>query len=156
MIKPTKWLCPQRRLRVFAVRMEKAWVLSYPLSAQRRLWSDWADVHSDLSLRWAHSHIVGFVMSRLKWANAWVLSYPLSAQRRLWSDWAVVHSDLSLRWAHSHIVGFVMSRLKLASDFSEISCTDWRSKNEPAHEIMALLSSVNSFFKRVFADIQWS
>ena len=29
---------------VFAVRMKKAWVLSYPLSAQRRLWSDWADV----------------------------------------------------------------------------------------------------------------
>ena len=26
---------------VFAVRMKKAWVLSYPLSAQRRLWSDW-------------------------------------------------------------------------------------------------------------------
>ena len=28
---------------VFVVRMKKAWVLSYPLSAQRRLWSDWAD-----------------------------------------------------------------------------------------------------------------
>ena len=27
--------------------------------------SDWADAQSDLSLRWAHSHIVGFVMSRL-------------------------------------------------------------------------------------------
>ena len=27
---------------VFAVRMKKARVLSYPLSAQRRLWSDWA------------------------------------------------------------------------------------------------------------------
>ena len=27
--------------RVFAVRMEKAWVLSYPLGAQGRLWSDW-------------------------------------------------------------------------------------------------------------------
>ena len=25
----------------FAVCMKKAWVLSYPLSAQRRLWSDW-------------------------------------------------------------------------------------------------------------------
>ena len=27
-------------IRVFAVRMKKAWVLSYPLSAQRRLWSE--------------------------------------------------------------------------------------------------------------------
>ena len=29
------------------------------------LWSDWADAQADLSLRWAHSHFVGFVMSRL-------------------------------------------------------------------------------------------
>ena len=50
--------------RVFAVRMKKAWVLNYPLSAQRRLWSDWAD----LSLHCAHSHFVGFVMSRLIWS----------------------------------------------------------------------------------------
>ena len=46
--------------------MKKAWVLSYPLTAQRRRWSDWADAQADLSPRWAHSHCVGFVMSRLK------------------------------------------------------------------------------------------
>ena len=34
---------PPSLIRVFAVRMKKAWVLSYPLSAQRRLGSDWAD-----------------------------------------------------------------------------------------------------------------
>ena len=45
---------PPSLIRVFAIRMKKPWVLSYPLSAQRRLWSDWAD-----------SHFVGFVMSRL-------------------------------------------------------------------------------------------
>ena len=28
-------------------------------------WSDWADAQADLSLRWAHTHFVGFVMSRL-------------------------------------------------------------------------------------------
>ena len=39
---------------VFAVRMQKAWVLSYPLSAQQITWSDWADAQADLSLRWAH------------------------------------------------------------------------------------------------------
>ena len=48
------------------IRMKKAWVLSYPLSAQRRGWSDWADAQVDLSLRWAHSYFVGFVMSWLK------------------------------------------------------------------------------------------
>ena len=43
MTKPTKWVCV------------------YPLSAQQRLWSDWADVQADLSLRWAHNQFVGFV-----------------------------------------------------------------------------------------------
>ena len=49
-------------IRVFAVRMKKAWVLSYPLSAQRRHWSDWVNTLADLSLCWAHSHFIGFVM----------------------------------------------------------------------------------------------
>ena len=56
---------PPSVIRVFAVRMKKAWALSYPLSTQRRLWSDWVDVQADLSLRWAHSHFVDFVVRRL-------------------------------------------------------------------------------------------
>ena len=56
---------PPSLIRVFTVRMKKATVLSYPLSAQRGLWSDCADAQADLSLRWAHSHFVCFVMSRL-------------------------------------------------------------------------------------------
>ena len=36
------------------IGMKKAWVLRYPLSAQRRLWSDWADAQADLNLHWAH------------------------------------------------------------------------------------------------------
>ena len=57
---------PPSLIRVF---MKKPWVVSYPLSAQRRLWSDWADAQADLSLRWAHSHIVDFVMSRLNYTH---------------------------------------------------------------------------------------
>ena len=57
---------PPSLIRVFAVRMKKTWVLSYPLSVQRRLRSDWANAQADLSLRWAHSHCVGFAMRRLK------------------------------------------------------------------------------------------
>ena len=34
---------PPSLIRVFAVRVKKAWVLSYPLSVQQRLRSDWAD-----------------------------------------------------------------------------------------------------------------
>ena len=56
---------PTSLIRVFAVCIKKAWVLSYPLSIQQRLWSDWADAQADLSLRWAHIHFVGFVMSWL-------------------------------------------------------------------------------------------
>ena len=36
---------------VFSVHIKKAWVLSYPLSAQWRLWSDLADTQANLSLR---------------------------------------------------------------------------------------------------------
>ena len=39
----------------------------YQLSAQRRLWSDWADAQADLSLRRAHSHCFGFGMRRLNY-----------------------------------------------------------------------------------------
>ena len=56
---------PPSLIRVFTVRMNTAWVLSYPLSAQRRRWSDWADAQADLSLRWAQSSFVGFVMRQL-------------------------------------------------------------------------------------------
>ena len=45
---------PASLIRVFAVSMKKAWVLSYPLTAQRRLWSDCADAQADQSLQWAH------------------------------------------------------------------------------------------------------
>ena len=35
-------------------------VLSYPLSAQQRLWSDWVDAQADLSLRKAHMPLCWF------------------------------------------------------------------------------------------------
>ena len=71
---------PPGLIRVFAVRMKKAWVLSYPMSAQRRLWSDRADAQADLSLRWAHTHFVGFVTRRLIicWLFTDMISYNYS------------------------------------------------------------------------------
>ena len=44
------------------------WVAKDPsfLRADSEDWSDWADAQADLSLRWAHNHIIDFVMSRLK------------------------------------------------------------------------------------------
>ena len=46
---------PPNLIRVFTVRMKKAWVLSYLLIAQRRLWSDWAVGQADLSSLGAHT-----------------------------------------------------------------------------------------------------
>ena len=51
---------PPSLIRVFIVRMKKPWVLSYPLSTQWRLWSDWANAQADLSLRWVHRSFCWF------------------------------------------------------------------------------------------------
>ena len=63
MKKPTKWHVrppkTQISLGVFTVCMKKAWVLSYPLNAQRRL-IDWADAQADHSLHWAHMPLCWF------------------------------------------------------------------------------------------------
>ena len=50
-----------------SLRVRAQWVAKDPsfLHVDSEDWSDWADAQADLSLRWAHSHIVGFVMSRL-------------------------------------------------------------------------------------------
>ena len=54
-------------IRVFAVRSMGSYGSKLSSCRQRRLWSDWADAQADLSLRWAHTHFVGFVTRRLKW-----------------------------------------------------------------------------------------
>ena len=53
---------------VVAVRMKKAWVLSYPLSAQRRLRSDWANAQA-VVFAVRENHFVGFVMRQLKYCS---------------------------------------------------------------------------------------
>ena len=58
---------PPSLIRVFAVPMKKAWILSYPLSAQRRLWSDWVDAQAELSLCWAHMPLCWFFTRWLMW-----------------------------------------------------------------------------------------
>ena len=68
---------PPSLIRVFAVRMRKAWVPSYPLSAQRRLWSDWADAKADLSSLGAQSfcwfcHIAAHLCSHTTFSGSCV------------------------------------------------------------------------------------
>ena len=70
MTKPTKWAVRPAKTQinlgirpvwsVSAVRLKQNWVLNYPLSAQRWLWSDWADAQADLSFRWAQKSFCWF------------------------------------------------------------------------------------------------
>ena len=45
---------PPSLIRVYAVRIMKAWDHWLPIDTQRRLWSDLTDAEADLSLLWAH------------------------------------------------------------------------------------------------------
>ena len=81
---------PPSLTRVFAVHMKTAWVLSYPLSAQRRLWSDWADAQADLSLRWAH---MPFCWFRHEAAQNFVISV---AQNLMLGDDGTVLAELDM------------------------------------------------------------
>ena len=57
---------PPSLIRVFACVQRVVKDPSF-LHEDSENWSDWADAQADLSLRWAHTHFVRFVMSRLKW-----------------------------------------------------------------------------------------
>ena len=72
MTKPTKWHVHPAKTQI-SLGFCPVWSES-SLPAWRKLgslathcvhsedWSNWADAQANLSLRWAHSHIVGFVM----------------------------------------------------------------------------------------------
>ena len=61
--KQTKWHAYPANTQIsLGIHMKNAWVLSYPLSAQQRLWSVWADAQADLSLCWAHMPFCCFYM----------------------------------------------------------------------------------------------
>ena len=72
MTKPTKWpVCPVKTQISLGIRLVWSVFSAHLMGSkgsnvfscrQQRLWSVWADAQADLSLRWAHSHFVGFVM----------------------------------------------------------------------------------------------
>ena len=114
---------------VFAVRIKNGLVLTYTLSAQRRLWSDWADAQVDLSLCWAHIHFVEFVMRLLNYfqnlsgkclnmvitsvrlTNRYLCGYP----EYFWylRDYFIAPLvDFSLRKLYSNILKILQSKMK--------------------------------------------
>ena len=46
--------CLRSLISVFVVGMKKVYILAYSKCAQWRFWSDCANAHADLNLRWAH------------------------------------------------------------------------------------------------------
>ena len=75
MTKPNKvTVCPAMTQIILGIRpvcsessLCSQWVAKDPsfLHADSEDWSDWGDAQADLSLCWAHTHFVGFDMSRL-------------------------------------------------------------------------------------------
>ena len=100
-------------IRVFAVRLKKARSLSYPWSAQRRLWSDWTDAQADLSLRWAHMPFCWFChLSRcgsimLYWplVKEWVITATKSFIP-LWIHWKTVSYVFDNTWSRAQTRAF--------------------------------------------------
>ena len=86
---------PLSLIRVFAIRMKKPGVLSYPLSAQRRLWSDRADTQADLSLRWAHAFC---------WFCHVAAHFKTTSDAVKTSNFAIIKKDLCLSYAGRHFI----------------------------------------------------
>ena len=115
---------PPSLIRIFAVRMKKAWVLSYPLSTHRRLRSDWVVAQADLSLRWAHCHFICFVMRRLicplyklQWPPTFSYKFfyfPVSAMQKFQNGLhSRISEKLSVQDSISRIMPFELNILKV-------------------------------------------
>ena len=84
---------------------KKHWVLSYPLSALPRLWSDWADAQADLSLRWVHRSFCWFYHEA-----AHTVCANRKTQARLWGSTGLSEPSLFayvinalFTWSHSRV-----------------------------------------------------
>ena len=78
--------CAPSLIRVFATCTQ--WVVKDPsfLHANSEDWSDWEDAQAELSLRWAHSPFVGFVMRRLILFQHFIHSVAMATkQTRKWN-----------------------------------------------------------------------
>ena len=122
---------PPSLIRVFTVCMTKAWVLNYPLSAQWRLWSDWADAQPDLRLRWAHMPFSCFCHEEAQMSNSihpqlydiWQNQQNvMCTQQKLRSAWASAQSDQSL---HCALNGYIATDLRFLCVDSKGDQTGW-------------------------------
>ena len=106
---------PSSLIRVFPVHMKKAWVLNYPLNAQRRLWSDWVNAEADLSLRWAHMPFCSF----LSWGGS---KYSLYKHQRGFILWELNQKQ-------------ILALCKFSSIYTCDTCFIFRELPEMSHKI---------------------
>ena len=91
---------PPSLIRVLAVLMKKAWVISYPVSPSED--SEHTSAQSDQSLRWAHIHFVGFDMRHfICYSNTALLCLELTVglwflKRKLGNMWFYLNNCLLL------------------------------------------------------------
>ena len=104
MAKPTKWnMCPAKTQISLGIRpvwsesslsaRRKLGSIATHWAQQRRRWSNWADAQADLSLRWVHTHFVGFVMSVLIYSVC-VLTNKFDPA--VWPTLINIHTEISL------------------------------------------------------------
>ena len=100
---------PPSLIRVLAVRMKKAWVLSYPFSEQRSLWSDWADAQSFCWFCHEAAHVVIVLWSASLKMEFRKLDHPSFI---LLCKWYSVNPSRSLwrsRWVHKLFLLYFLS-----------------------------------------------
>ena len=144
---------------VFAVRMKKAWVLSYSLSTQRRLWLDWPDAQADLSLRWAHSHFVGFVTLRLIYIlkrKHWSVGiqhiqcmFILNLLKSAWS-WTVM--SIFLKEAGGHKSNTIIKSIIITVRRCKWSNTTITSTTENKHYVVGTKTAHRGFCCAIWAS----
>ena len=67
-------------------------------------WSDWTDAQADPSLRWAHSHFVGFVMRRPKCLSSWFSGFQIWNEKEYDIKYIKVGLIFSHTWmGHGHL-----------------------------------------------------
>ena len=129
MTKPKKWhVCPAKTQislgirpvwSVFVVHMKKPWILSYPLSAQQTLWSDWADAQADLSLHWAHMPLCWLCHEAAR------MSYYVGSLLEIeWKLWNINTCTLWTQWVKVKFISFLLFSTVFQS-YSTVFQSNW-------------------------------
>ena len=140
---------------------------------QQRLWSDWADAQADLSLRLAHSHIVSFVIRRLKsnWASSWEnVSLGVSDQVRHKLACSATEASMRLEILVTETRDITLSRQRTIKALIRLSgCAGWSALLLFAYDIRHIFLwpgsivykvhhryVINRCFKRIIEKLSWS